>query len=342
MTCSWLQPAHTAEMTRTLRKRMGGVGSRKRTTPPPDRAGKIHARDPQDGHHPRMTPRALMLLGVGAALAITVCVSLQRHFDGEAATKSAPLASTDHAPAAPVAETPVDASLQGYSPPEAQMNDDAGWSAPLHGVQIRLSTDKKVYRKGEPIELVLTYRNVDSGLWVLRMGPDSKPQPGSQFDDSPLYDLSTLMVTEVGAREQWKLTPVQSAKFYVSGHLERLDPGTVRSAYGRLTTWAWTTRNPRTAGRDEPLAAGLPPGKYSLTGHSQQPEVELRVGDHRGEEALESLRQFFLGADTSIEAFQGHRFVGINYTEALLLRDAGYRVWSGALDSPPWEFIVEP
>ena len=100
-------------------------------------------------------------------------------------------------------------------------------------------------------------------------------------------------------------------------------------------------RTPRV--RDEPLAHGLAPGKYSITGHYAPKEgFDLRVGDHRGDEALESLRQFFLGADTSIEAFWGHHFVGINYPEAMRLRDAGYRLWCGELDSPPWELIVAP
>lgn len=295
-----------------------------------------------------MTPRALMLLGVGAALATTVCVGLQRHFDGETATKSVVDPSTMRAPEAPVAETPADARFQGYSRPDPQMKDDLAWSAPSQGVQIKLWTDKKVYRVGEPIELVLTYRNLDSGAWVLRMGSDSRPPPGSQFVGSPLYDVATLTVTQVGGPGDWKLAPVDSNMFHVLGDLTPLEPGTVRSAYGRLTTWAWSSRvtrqeaaTPRS--RDEPRAHGLAPGKYSLTGHYEPPDgFELRVGDHRGKEALESLRQFSLGTDTSVEAFQGHHFRGINYPEALLLRDAGYHLWSGELDTPPWEFIVEP
>jgi hypothetical protein len=124
--------------------------------------------------------------------------------------------------------------------------------------------------------------------------------------------------------------------FLVSGDLVRLDPGTVRSAYGRLTTWAWTSKDPGTASaRDEPLAHGLAPGKYSLAGH-------YASGDHEVEEALEPLRQFFLGADTSAEAFLSRRFIGLRYSDAVVLRDARYRLWTGAVDSPPWEFAVEP
>jgi hypothetical protein len=289
-----------------------------------------------------MTARRFTMAGIGAVLAAVVLVALLHCVSEETTTRPAQVTAVSQTGPAASVTTSV-SSEEGYSRPEAQMSYDSGWSAASHGVQIKLATDKRVYRRDEPIELVLTYRNADSGLWVLRMGPDSRPPPGYQFDDSPLYDLSTLTVTQIGAPEEWKLTPVQSNMFHVLGDLERLDPGGVRSAYGRLTTWAWASRNARTANRDKPLAHGLAPGKYSLTGHCQQPEeFELRVGDHRGEEALASLRQFFLGADTSIEAFQGHHFMGINYPEALLLRDAGYRLWSGALDTPPWEFTVEP
>jgi hypothetical protein len=227
------------------------------------------------------------------------------------------------------------------------MHDEAAWSAPREGVQIRLSTDKHVYGDGEPIGLVISYRNVDPRPWALRMDMWEAP-PRGQFQATPLYSLSRLTVTRLTEPvAEWALSPVDSNMF-MGARLARLEPGAQQTAYGMLTTWAWRIRvEPQGAStpkeRVDPFAHGQGPGRYALTGHfDPQHVMPIQVGDPVGADALKSLREFFLGNDTSLEAFWAARFMGISYVDALLLRDADYRLWSGALDTPPWELIVEP
>jgi hypothetical protein len=117
------------------------------------------------------------------------------------------------------------------------------WSAPRSGIQIRLTTDRPAYRRGDAIALQLSFRNVDVTPWVLSMSPWTSP-PAGQFADSPMYGL----------------------------------------------------RTPRD-----------PPRRHA-----------------------------------SVEAFWAARFIGLSYRGAELVRDAGFRLGSGALDTPPCELVLGP
>ncbi len=212
--------------------------------------------------------------------------------------------------------------------------DREGWSAPLHGARIKLATDKPKYRRGEPIALVLSFRNVGAAPLVLSMSPHRARDP-----ECPLYGLSTLTLTRVGTQTAWTLAPVPSNRFMLES-LGRLDPQSTRETGGALTTWAWRLAGDR--GDDASPTLDLPAGTYRIAGrYEPQDLARLGAGEHAGLDALEELRRFFAGRDRSPNAFTRARFMGISYAHAELLRDADYRLWSGVLEAPASEFVIE-
>ncbi len=229
-------------------------------------------------------------------------------------------------------------TLGNADAPVAVAPTSEGWSSPWRGVQIKLSTDRPSYRHGEHIDLTLSYRNLDSGPWVLSMSPYLTP-PLGQSADAPLYGLSTLTLTRVGAPGEWTLVAVASNRFLLDG-LERLDPGAVKNTHGALMTWAWRLAGEK---RDTSPTLALVPGTYSIVGRYDPRELAQRgAGVDTDALELERLQSFFVGVFHGVDAFVAAHFVGISYRDAELIRDSGYRVWSGTLETPAAEFIIEP
>jgi hypothetical protein len=123
--------------------------------------------------------------------------------------------------------------------------------------------------------------------------------------------------------------------------LDRLEAGETRTTHGLLTTSAWNVEDDKPRIRRALLA--MAPGRYVLTGRYEPDDLaQLRLDRREGADALRELEHFFKKADASVEAFWAARFMGLSYRGAELVRDAGFRLWSGALDTPPCELVLGP
>jgi hypothetical protein len=203
----------------------------------------------------------------------------------------------------------------------------------VNGLQVQLVTDKSLYLGGESIQLTLSCRNRDALPWIVTVGP-----PKALLRDAPLYGVSSLTIVrladERATERRLVVKPVDSQMFSLDGP-ERVEPEGVYSSTGTLNTWAWEPID-RPDPRETPLLR-LEPGTYTVSahfdGHSGQLVAQMR-------ESLESLRRFFAGPDTSLAAFERARILGFSYRSAALLRDSGFRLWSGDVVTPAVRFVV--
>jgi hypothetical protein len=217
--------------------------------------------------------------------------------------------------------------------PDAGLPTPDAWSPAEDGLQVQLVTDKSLYLSGESIRLTLSCRNRDALPWVIIVGPpkDSSPK-------APLYGVSSLTLVRLAderARERRLVVkPVDSQMFWLAEPVQ-VQPEAVYSSTGALNTWAWEPAD-RPNPRETPLLR-LEPGTYTVSahydGHSGSMVAQMR-------ENLEQLRRFFVGPDTSLDAFERARIMGFSYAAAALLRDSGFRLWSGDIDTPAVRFVV--
>lgn len=261
---------------------------------------------------PRFAPRVSTLFGV---LSIAMC---------RTPDPSPPPAATSRA------ET---SGLEARLPdPGASPAPDA-WSPVVNGLDVQLATDKTVYRSGEGIALTLFHRNREALPWVAVVG-----SPRNLAVGAPLYGIASLTVVRLAdgraTERRLVLRPVDSQMFLL-GRLERIEPGAVHATTGVLDTWAWEPAD-RPNPRETPMVR-LEPGTYTVSVHL---DGRSDVLDGRTPENLERLRRFFAGPDTSLATFARARIMGFSYRDAELLRDSGYRLWSGEIDTPPVRFVV--
>jgi hypothetical protein len=204
----------------------------------------------------------------------------------------------------------------------------ATWSPVVNGLQIQLVTDKQVYRQGEPIRLLLLYRNRDALPWVIRA--DSTQ---NRSTDAPLYTLSPLTVVRLASDQEKErrhaVVAIQSTRFSLE-HFVRIEPGAVHTATGMLTSWYWHASD-----ETDPLTS-LPPGTYTIT--AQYGSLGYK---HPSAEDQKRLRRFFAGADVSLEAFLKEKPMGLSYRDALMVRDCQYRIWSGQIDTPTVQLVIK-